>query len=141
MEKKTSSFVRGTSISGRSPLPYGKRSDTLLEKRDGAACECIRDGGDRLIVSYSLARAANDAKNREKGVERLRKSYSSGMLTKANVNEHGYNKFLEIRGGDVEVSISQEMIAEDERWDGLKGYVTNTALRQRSSDNITGCGS
>ena len=60
-------------------------------------------------------------------MERLRKSYSSGILTKANVNKRGYNKFLEI-SKDVEVSISQEKIAEDERWDGLKGYVTNTSL-------------
>ena len=98
-----------------------------LEKRDGAAYECRRTDGDRLIVSYSSSRAANDARNREKGVERLRKSYRSGILTKANVNKRGYNKFLEI-SKDVEVSISQEKIAEDERWDGLKGYVTNTSL-------------
>lgn len=29
---------------------------------------------------------------------------------------------------DVQVTISQERIAEDEKWDGLKGYITNTGL-------------
>ena len=101
-----------------------------LERRDGAAYENKRADGDRLIVGYSSNRAANDARNRYKGVERLRKSYKSGILTKANVNRRGYNKFLEI-SKDVEVSISQEKIAEDERWDGLKGYVTNTDLPAR----------
>ena len=98
-----------------------------LEKKDGMEYECLRSDGDRLIVSYSSSRAANDAKNREKGVERLEKSYKSGILTKANVNKRGYNKFLEI-SKDVQVRINPEKIAEDERWDGLKGYVTNTNL-------------
>jgi transposase len=98
-----------------------------LERRDGAAYENKRADGDRLIVGYSSNRAANDARNRYKGVERLRKSYKSGILTKANVNRRGYNKFLEI-SKDVEVTISDGKIAEDEKWDGLKGYVTNTDL-------------
>ena len=98
-----------------------------LERKDGVEYECMRSDGDRLIVSYSSGRAANDAKNRKKGVERLEKSYKSGILTKANVNKRGYNKFLEI-SKDVQVRINPEKIAEDERWDGLKGYVTNTNL-------------
>ena len=91
-----------------------------LEKKDCAGYECLRSNGDRLIVGYSSGRAAND-------VERLEKSYKSGILTKANVNKRGYNKFLEI-SKDVQVRINPEKIAEDERWDGLKGYVTNTDL-------------
>ena len=29
---------------------------------------------------------------------------------------------------DVKVEINQDKISEDEKWDGLKGYITNTAL-------------
>ena len=43
------------------------------------------------------------------------------------VNKRGYNKFLEI-SKDIEVVISEEKIAEDCKWDGLKGYITNTDL-------------
>ena len=43
------------------------------------------------------------------------------------MNKRGYNKFLEI-SKDIEVVISEEKIAEDCKWDGLKGYITNTDL-------------
>ena len=99
-----------------------------LAKENGVAYEKKRDDGDRLIVGYSESRAVNDARNREKGVARLEKSYRTGKLTKDNINKRGYNKFLEI-SKDVEVVINRERIAEDEKWDGLKGYVTNTDLK------------
>lgn len=57
----------------------------------------------------------------------MRKAYKSGKLTKQQVNRRGYNKFLEI-SKDVEVVISEEKIAVDSKWDGLKGYITNTTL-------------
>lgn len=97
------------------------------DKRDGEYIEHRRANGERLIVGYSETRAKKDAYNRKRGVERLRKAYRSGTLTKAQVNRRGYNKFLEI-SKDVEVRISEEKILEDVRWDGLKGYVTNTDL-------------
>ena len=43
-----------------------------LEKTNGTAYETRKDDGDRLIVSYSANRASNDARNRAKGVARLR---------------------------------------------------------------------
>ena len=97
------------------------------EKKSGDFYEYKRENGERLIVGYSEARAKKDAYNRSRGVERLRKAYGSGRLTKEQVNKRGYNKFLEI-SKDVQVFISAEKIAEDEKWDGLKGYVTNTKL-------------
>ena len=97
------------------------------EKKDGEFIEYKRENGERLIVGYSAARAKKDAYNRERGVERLRKACKSGKLTKDQVNRRGYNKFLEI-SKDVDVVISEEKIAEDAKWDGLKGYVTNTDL-------------
>ena len=97
------------------------------EKRDGHYFERKRDGGERLIVGYSDKRARKDAYNRGRGVARLRKAYNGGRLTKAQVNRRGYNKFLEI-SKDIQVSISEDKINEDEKWDGLKGYITNTEL-------------
>ena len=97
------------------------------EKKDGHYFERKRDSGERLIVGYSDKRAKKDAYNRERGVARLRKAYGTGKLTKAQVNKRGYNKFLEI-SKDIQVSISEDKISEDGRWDGLKGYITNTDL-------------
>lgn len=110
---------------------YGKdETDWLLSlpHEDGMFHERFLPNGDRLIVTYSSKRAAKDAYNRAKGVERLKKAYASGKITKDKINKRGYSKFLKI-DNDVSVSICEEKIKEDEQWDGLKGYVTNTKLQ------------
>ena len=98
-----------------------------LDKKDNVCNEIKRQNGERLIVSYSEKRAKKDAYNRNRGIARLRKAYQSGHITKQQVNRRGYNKFLEI-SRDIDVSISDEKIAEDCKWDGLKGYITNTDI-------------
>lgn len=98
-----------------------------LPHEDGQYHERNLPNGDRLIVTYSSKRAAKDAFNRQKGVERLKKAYASGKITKDKINKRGYSKFLQI-DNDVTVSINEDKIREDEQWDGLKGYITNTKL-------------
>ncbi|MDD2965248.1 MAG: IS1634 family transposase [Bacteroidales bacterium] len=95
-------------------------------KRDGLFCETLK-GNARLIVGYSEKRAKKDRYNRDKGVKRLRTAYKSGTISKENINKRGYNKFLEL-SDNVKVEINQAKINEDEKWDGLKGYITNTTL-------------
>ncbi len=79
----------------------------------------------RLIVSYSDQRAKKDRYNRERGLTRLRKQIASGRMTKEQLNNRGYNKFLKLTGA-VTVEIDETKIARDTSWDGLKGYLTNT---------------
>ena len=98
-----------------------------LDKKDNVCNEIKRPNGERLIVCYSEKRAKKDAYNRDRGVDRLRKAYRSGRITKQQVNRRGYNKFLEI-SKNIDVTISEEKIAEDCKWDGLKGYITNTNI-------------
>jgi transposase len=98
-----------------------------LDKMDGGFYELGKLPKSRLIVSYSEKRAKKDRYNREKGVKRLKTAYKSGTITKENVNKRGYNKFLEI-SDNVKVTINQDKIREDEKWDGMKGYLTNTEL-------------
>jgi transposase len=97
-----------------------------LKKENGAFYETDK-GVWRLIVGYSESRAKQDRYNREKGVKRLQTAYRSGNITKENINKRGYNKFLEI-SDNVKVEINKDKIIEDEKWDGLKGYITNTDL-------------
>lgn len=103
--------------------------DWILEqpKLPGKYHEHKYGNNTRLILGYSDERARKDAHNRKKGVDRLRKAYASGKITKTSVNKRGYNKFLEI-SKDIDVVISEEKIKEDSKWDGLKGYITNTSL-------------
>jgi transposase len=97
-----------------------------LEKQEGEFNE-TRKGQARLIVGYSANRAKKDRYNRDKGVKRLEKAYRSGNITKENINKRGYNKFLDI-SDHVKVDINRYRIEQDEKWDGLKGYLTNTNL-------------
>jgi len=97
------------------------------EKVMGAYYEYVRKNGERLVIGYSEQRAKKDAHNCDKGIEMLRKAYSNGVLTKASINKRGYNKFLTI-SKDVRVIINETEINNDKKWDGLKGYVTNTDL-------------
>jgi len=89
----------------------------------------IIDKGDnlRLIISYSDKRAKKDKYNRERGLARLEKQLKSGKLTKANINNRGYNKYL-IMQGNINISIDRGKFDLDSKWDGLKGYITNTKL-------------
>ncbi len=108
-----------------------KETDTVrdwlfsLEKVNGVVHESANASGERIIVSYSEKRAAKDARNRAKGIERLEKAYKSGKVSKKSINQRGYNKFLRV-DKDVNVAIDYDMIVDDAKWDGWKSYVTNS---------------
>ena len=80
-----------------------------------------------LYVSYSDTRARNDKANRERGLKRLEKSLNAGRLTKSNINNRGYNKYLKMEG-ELSIKIDYDKFENDCQWDGLKGYITNTGL-------------
>lgn len=90
-----------------------------------------KEEGRRLIVGYSQKRAKKDKHNRKRGLRRLEKRQRSGRLTKANINNRGYNKYLKLKG-EVEVEIDYEKFESDDRWDGLKGYITNATLPEKT---------
>lgn len=98
-----------------------------LELGDGQSVLLERHDGLRLVVSFSAKRAAKDAHNRERGLRRLERDLARGKLTKAQLNNKGYNKFLAMEG-EVRVSIDRAKVEQDARWDGLKGYLTNSKL-------------
>lgn len=82
----------------------------------------------RLIVGYTDGRAKKDFYNRQRGLERLKKQINAGKLTKSNINNRGYNKYLKMEG-EVKIEIDTKKYEADAVWDGLKGYVTNTKLK------------
>ena len=96
-------------------------------KTDGSFYEYPKTKTSRLIVGYSEQRAKKDTHNRNKGIKRLEKTYQTPTVTKSKINKRGYNKFLEL-SDDVNVKINYDKIAEDQKWDGFKGYITNTKL-------------
>lgn len=98
-----------------------------LELEDGQSSVIDKENGQKLIVSYSDGRAKNDAFNRKRGLQKLEKALASGKLSKKHINNKGYNKYLKLEG-EINISIDYDKFTEDVKWDGLKGYITNTQL-------------
>ena len=98
-----------------------------LSMKYGDVVEIEKDGGVRLVLSCTEKRAKKDAYNRQRGLARLQKKMAGGRLTKQNINNRGYNKYLRMEG-EVTISINMEKYEADAAWDGIKGYVTNTTL-------------
>lgn len=98
-----------------------------LSLKNGESAILKKDANTNLIISYSESRAKKDAHNRKRGLIKLEKQVKSGKLTKAHINNRGYNKFLQI-DNQVNISINRTKIETDQKWDGLKGYITNTRL-------------
>lgn len=94
---------------------------------DGGGFKFEKPDDDFLVITYSDKRARKDKHNREKGLKKLAEQIKTGKLKKQHINNRGYNKFLKM-SGQVEITIDEEKIVEDKKWDGLKGYVTNSDL-------------
>jgi transposase len=94
---------------------------------DGTTISILKPPSKRLIINYSANRAKKDAYNRKRGLTRLEKKIKTGKLTKSNINNKGYNKYLKLTG-EVNIEIDYEKYSNDQVWDGLKGYLTNTKL-------------
>lgn len=78
-------------------------------------------------MDVAFCQLYKDAINRKRGLEKLEKAITTGKLNKQNINNRGYNKYLQIEG-EVSISIDYNKYNDDNKWDGLKGYITNTAL-------------
>lgn len=105
--------------------------------KNGESIIIVKNENSRIIISYSDARAKKDAANRKRGLEKLEKNIAKGKLTKQHINNRGYNKYLKLEG-DVKISIDKEKYSTDAKWDGLKGYTTNTALtKEEIIDNYS----
>lgn len=94
---------------------------------DGSTIKIIKADGTRLIVNYSSVRATKDEYNRKRGLNRLEKKIKTGRLTKSNINNRGYNKYLRLIG-EISIEIDYDKYNYDKVWDGLKGYITNSRL-------------
>lgn len=61
---------------------------------------------------------------------KIKKQIKTGKLTKSNINNRGYNKYLKMKG-EVTIEIDYNKFDNDNQWDGLKGYVTNSKLSNK----------
>lgn len=128
LEKDNYKYILGARIKSESQ----KIKNIIFDNSfyDGKIISVKRDDKTRLIVSHSDKRERKDEHNRKRGLERLEKKIKSGKLTKSNINNRGYNKYLKMEGS-IDITIDKEKFEQDSKWDGLKGYVTNTKLSKK----------
>lgn len=124
-------FIVGARIKNENSEVKAEILKQAKDLEDGQSFTLKKADNTKLIISFSSKRQRKDAHNRERGLKKLRHQVESGRLTKESVNNRGYNKFLKLKG-KVEVEIDEDKIKEDQLWDGLKGYVTNTRLSSKS---------
>lgn len=125
LQQKRYQYILGARIKNESKVLKDKI--LTLSLSDGESVVIEKSIDQRLIVSYSAKRAKKDANNRKKGLEKLERNIARGRLTKQHINNRGYNKYLKMDGA-ITVSIDYEKYKADSKWDGLKGYLTNTQI-------------
>lgn len=125
LQKKEYPYIIGARI--KNEKTEIKKKILELDFSNESSAEIKKDNQVRLVVTYSDKRARKDAYNREKGLKRLEKKVQYGKLTKTHINNRGYNKYLKLNG-QVAIAIDYGKFENDSKWDGLKGYITNTKL-------------
>jgi len=120
-------FIIGARIKNESDEIKKAILTQAVAMKDGDSFVIKKYDNTRLAITFSQKRAHKDANNRERGLKKLRAKIRTGRLTKDQINNRGYNKFL-IINGEVDVQINEAKVKEDKCWDGLKGYLTNTSL-------------
>lgn len=124
LQAKNYEFILGARIKNESQFIKNKILSLTLKNGES---NIINKGDLKLIITYSDSRAKKDRHNRERGLAKLEKRIKSGKLTKSNINNRGYNKYLKL-DGEVSITIDNEKFKTDAQWDGLKGYITNAKL-------------
>ena len=124
LQEKKYEFILGARIKSESKSI--KEKILALKLKNGES-EIIEKENLKLIITYSDSRAKKDKQNREKGLKKLEKQIKTGKLTKASINNRGYNKYLKLQG-EIKVVINKVKFIQDAKWDGLKGYITNAKL-------------
>lgn len=125
LERNQYEYILGARIKNESATI--KTQILALELKSGESAILKKDERNNSVISYSDARARKDNANRERGIMKLEKLIKAQKLTKAQISNKGYNKFLKMTG-EVKISLDKTKIGHDKKWDGLKGYVTNTTL-------------
>lgn len=130
LEEKGYSFIIGARI--KNEKEHIKVQILQSPLKDGQISKIKKADNTTLFITYSANRAKKDLSNRERGLRRLEKNLKTGKLTKGSINNRGYNKYLQLKG-ELKIEIDYDKFKLDSKWDGLKGYITNTKL---SGDEI-----
>lgn len=80
--------------------------------------------GRRLVVSYSKSRANKDQGDRDRLLLRLKGKLSTSDDPQKLISNRGYLKYVDEKT-QGKVILNEDKVAEDAKWDGLHGVITN----------------
>ena len=111
-------------------LPQGPREEVLDAggfggpDGDGVRIREVGHRGRRIVVGHSPKRAAKDARDRDRALGKLRSRLARSANPKALLGSRGLHRFLRVEG-EAELVVDEARVAEQARWDGLHGVMTN----------------
>ncbi|MEW6081133.1 MAG: hypothetical protein AB1576_05015 [Bacillota bacterium] len=91
---------------------------------------------ERLVITYSEARARKDSADRERLIEKAKGLLESASKIRAS-NKRGGKKYLKEMSGETEWVLDEDAIANDSRYDGYYGIQTNDTITGNTS-TLTG---
>ena len=103
---------------------YNTGKDDKTDEKEKEKEKEKNTNSERLIVSWSSARAKKDKTDREKALKKLISKLEKSKNPTDLISNYGYKKYLKI-DNKTSVSINEEKIKSAELWDGLHGVFTN----------------
>lgn len=76
------------------------------------------------LMARNESLALEEAKKRESAIARLQKKIDLGQVSKENVNNKGYNRFLKMEGESIVIDL--EKVQQESKLDGIQLYSSNT---------------
>lgn len=104
-----------------------KNHTFLGEKESGLTYVEVEYKGRRLICTYSVKRAAKDAYERQKLIDKATAWLQNPSKYK-QVKKRGAGRFIEMDGDGETLKLNLEQIRADEKFDGFKAISTTTKL-------------
>jgi transposase len=80
--------------------------------------------GQRLITSYKSKRAMKDLKDRQRVLDKVKKTIGKKGNPKKLITNQGVKKFVTVND-EASVTLNQNKIEDAAQWDGLHGIITN----------------
>lgn len=129
LEEHNFSYIVGARLKNMA----GSLKDKILDHnnykkiKSGYSIGTFLNGSRRVVVSWREGRALKDASDRKKAIAKLIKKLNKSKSPKSHLSNHGYRKYLKVEGKS-RLSLDENKIAADARWDGFHGVVTNADI-------------
>jgi hypothetical protein len=123
-------------LSGYKELEYGDG-----DKKEKIKYQIIERGGNsKVLVTWSEKRAYKNASDRKRLIDRIIAKLAKGKKSKGKIKSEelignkGSKKYLKLLPGEEQNSyiLDEDKIAQDARWDGLRGVLTDLPLNTPS---------